>query len=397
MELEVKELIEKGLENVKSEVQKSAGANEIAVKEIKEANEAVKVQVTDLVDRSEKMQSHLDALDVKLQKKGGTLSGEQKSFNDYVAEAISDNAEKLSRLAKSTKIDDTIEMKAAGDMSYASNFVGNAQVPMVTEYRQNVLMQPDKTRYLREIIPGGQTDGSSIWYPRHIGGEGEPKPWKEGEKPQFDFDFDAVNTPVEWIAGFVRVPRQMLDDVKWLTSFLQVNMLKALYKSENKQILNGDGVSPNLLGLMPQAQEYNGTYTPLIEKIVDSVAQVGDNEHDANYILLNHRDAVAIALNKASGSGEYDLPPGTVGYVNGQLSIAGLNVLTMPSSQLATGQYLVGDFNAAQLVTRLSPEIRFFDQDGDNARKNMVTIRIEERVALATYFPKAFVKNKTTV
>ncbi len=187
----------------------------------------------------------------------------------------------------------------------------------------------------------------------------------------------------------------MLDDVKWLESFLRTYMLKSLYKAENDQILNGTGVSPQLKGLMPQAEAYDGDYTLFVEQLVDSAAQVNDNEHDANYILLNNRDAVKIALNKASGSGEYDLPPGTVGYVNGQLTIAGLNVVTLPTSQMARSNYLVGDFTATQLVTRLTPEIRFFEQNKDDVEKNMITIRIEERIALATYFSDAFVKNKT--
>jgi len=399
-ETELTGIIETKFKGLETQLQTAEQKHTTAIGEYKSAVEALQNEFKEMKEKGvssenfEKMQKHLDSLDIKMQGNGGR-SGEQKSFNDNLAETIANNAERISKIAKTKGFDELIEMKAVGDMSYTSNFANNAQVPMVTEYRQNVLVQPDKTKYLREIIPGGQTDGSAIWYPRAKGGEGAPKPWASGTKSQFDFDFDAVNAPVEWIAGFVRVPRQMLDDVKWLTSFLQANMLKALYKAENNQILNGDGVSPNLNGIMPQAEQYNGTFTVPVEQIVDSIAQVGDNEHDANYVLLNHRDAVAIALNKASGSGEYDLPPGTVGYVNGQLSIAGLPVINLPASQMAKGNYLTGDFAASQLITRLNPEIRFFDQDGTNARENMITIRIEERVALATYFPNAYVKNKT--
>lgn len=400
--MDVKELqatIESKFNELNVQVQKSAEDN---AAEVKSQFEAVQNDILALkeagIDKETiaKMQEHIDILDVKLQRKSGTLGGEQKSFNDYLAETLENNAENLARASKSRGLDLTLDMKAAGDMSYTSNFAGNTASTLTTEFRQGVVSHPDKTKYLREIIPGGQTDQSTIWYPKHVGGEGAPAPWKDGSgaKPIFDFDFSSDSATVEWIAGIVRVPRQMLDDVKWLTSFLRANMLKALYKAENNQILNGTGVSPQLKGLMPQAEAYDGAYTTFIEQLVDAAAQVNDNEHDANKILLNNRDAVKIALNKASGSGEYDLPPGTVGYVNGQLTIAGLDVITLPSSQIAANNFLVGDFNASQLVTRLNPEIRFFEQNKDDVEKNMVTIRIEERVALATFFPDAYVKNK---
>lgn len=403
--MEIKELegvIESKFTALNKQVEDSVKSSKTEIGETKSAIEALRGEFESIkeggvtLDQLKALQSHVDGLDCKLQGKSGR-NHESKSFNDIMSETIKENASKLSQAAKTRGVDLTLEMKAAGDMSYTSNFANGSAGPMTTEYRQNVLVRPDKTKYLREIIPGGQTDANMIWYPKHVGGEGSPAPWKDGSgaKPIFDFDFDAASAAVEWVAGIVRVPRQMLDDVKWLESFLRTYMLKSLYKAENDQILNGTGVSPQLKGLMPQAEAYDGEYTLFVEQLVDSAAQVNDNEHDANYILLNNRDAVKIALNKASGSGEYDLPPGTVGYVNGQLTIAGLNVVTLPTSQMARSNYLVGDFTATQLVTRLTPEIRFFEQNKDDVEKNMITIRIEERIALATYFSDAFVKNKT--
>src|SRR5690606_39220647 len=205
------------------------------------------------------------------------------------------------------------------------------------------------------------TQAGAITYPRHTGGEGAPAPWAGGAaKAQIDFDFDAVTAPVQWLEGFVKVPREMLDDVQFLESFLRANLLRQLLKAENEQILNGTGTPPDLHGLVPQAEAYGGSYTNLIEKIVDAAyGQVLENGHNANAVVLNARDAVGIYLNKATGSGEYDLPGG-IGFVNGRLQIAGLNVVAVPTAQMAAGAFLTGDFNAAQLITRLSPEIRFF-------------------------------------
>lgn len=94
-------------------------------------------------------------------------------------------------------------------------------------------------------------------------------------------------------------------------------------------------------------------------------------------------------MNKATGSGEYDNPNGVVGYVNGQLNIAGLNART--TNQMGVGEFLVGNFNHAQLFQRLAPQLRFFEQDQDNVVKNLVTVRIEERIALAILKTTSFV------
>lgn len=395
MNEEIKSAIEAGLAEVKNKVEAATekGRTEIA-EQIKNLQEQITAANANGVDREtvEKMQEHLDSLDIKMQKSGRGGNIEQKSFNELLGEAIEDNAARIQAISKS-RGETSIEMKAAGDMSYASNFAGGVQANATTDYRTAMLPQRDATVYLRDIIPAGTTDAASIWYPVANGGEGAPAPWTEGtDKPIFDFDFTSKSTPVQWIAGIVRVPRAMLDDVKFLKSFLQANMLKALYKAENAQILNGDGTGANLLGLMPQASTYDGNNTILVEQLVDAAyGQLAEKGHNASHIVLNARDAVDIALNKAAGSGEYDLP-GATGFVNGRLTLAGLPVLSMPTTQLAAGNYLVGDFSATQLITRLNPEIRFFEQNEDDVRKNMITIRIEERIALATYYPDAFVK-----
>lgn len=395
--MEVKELLESGLAEVKTKIdqanEKNAGEVKALTDQVSELKSQLEAAKENGVEKSyvEKMQEQLDALDVKMQKGGLNGRNEEKSFNDNLSEIIREKADELKAFAGSTEKSMKLEMKAVGDMSSA-NFAGTSYANLTTDYRQQVLPLADNTIYMRDLLPKGTTQAGSITYPRHTGGEGAPAPWNTGAKPQIDFDFDAVTTPVQWIAGILRIPRQMLDDVQFLESFLRANLLKQLLKAENAQILNGTGVAPNLHGLVPQAQAYNGSYTALIEKIVDAAyGQVVENGHSANAVVLNARDAIGIYLNKASGSGEYDVPGG-VGFVNGRLTIAGLTVVQAPTAQMASGSFLTGDFNAAQLVTRLNPEIRFFEQDVDNVQKNMITVRIEERVALPVYYPNAFVK-----
>lgn len=330
---EIKSALEAGLAEVKDKVDNATKENasqfEAKMAEMQAKLDEAKANGIDK-ETVVKMQEHLDSLDIKMQKKSGNVEG--KSFNENLSEAISERAEEIKSFANSRRKEMRLEMKAVGDMSSA-NFSGTSYANLTTDHRTNVLPLADSTVYLRDLLPKGTTQSGAITYPRHTGGEGAPAPWSSASgtaKAQIDFDFDAVTAPVQWIAGFVKVPREMLDDVAFLESFLRANLLKQLLKAENEQILNGSGTPPNLKGLVTQAQAYGGSYANLIEKIVDAAyGQVLENGHSANAVVLNARDAVGIYLNKANTSGEYDLPGG-IGFVNGRLQIAGLNVVAVP-------------------------------------------------------------------
>ncbi len=49
-----------------------------------------------------------------------------------------------------------------------------------------------------------------------------------------------TDAPAQYIAGFVRISRQMLDDVPAMTSFLQARLLEKYLLAEDAQLLNGN-------------------------------------------------------------------------------------------------------------------------------------------------------------
>lgn len=392
-EMLTKEELHAGLEAVKKATNEAIADKMKAVLEKSEASvKAANDRIEEIAKEKGELEAQLNGLEVKMKDYAANGSRKDEHFNDVMCKAVEENAASLKGFSKGKKT--SIEMKAAGDM-FTTNFSGTSYANITTDYRMGVLPLLTERVWMSDVLPSGTTDAASIWYPRHTGGEGGAAPWlmtnPATAKDEMDFDFDGVNVPVEWIAGFVKVPRAMLDDVKWLQSFLRQNMLLSLKKAENNQILNGNGTSPQLKGIIPQASAYDGDYTIPVERLVDAgYGQVNEADGNANLAILHPRDAVAIALNKASGSGEYDLPPGTIGYINGRLTIAGMTVVQ--TKEVTRGNFLVGDNNASQFITRLSPELRVFEENEDDAKKNLIMLRIEERAALATYYPTWWVK-----
>lgn len=365
----------------------------------KESVQDLEVQLKSLTDANDLSANKIEEIlgIIEHQKK---VESEGKSFNDALEESIFGAEAEIKSIfntsAGSLGFEGArIELKA-GDMSYASNFANDSAKVLTTEYRSGLLMPREQDLYLRNLFPQGKTSKPNLWYPKYTGQVDGPEIWDDTASPrlakkQFAFNFDSAQANVYWIAGIVKIPREMLEDLEWLNSFLRQHMLKALYRSENYQLLHGTGVK-ELEGLLTIAKEYDGTATIPVERIVDAAyGQIVDNSHSPTNILLSSRDAITIAFNKAQGSGEYNLPPGVVGYVDGRLTIAGLPVTTLPANVLDRGTFLTGDFTTSQFVTRMVPELRFFEQNQDDVEKNMITARIEERVALVNYYDNAYV------
>lgn len=401
MELDIKselEALKKDLTEkfeAKSKVDLQNAIEEVETK-YKGQSEKIDTEIEALKDdfqkRSLAMQDHLDKLDIRLKQAGGEKNFETKTFNEYLAEVIMENKEAIQNFKKNSP-ELAMEFKAVGDMSIAANFPGST--PFTQDVRNALIVNPYDRVWLSDYLPQGNTTKSSIIYPKENGGEGGAATWVvgSGDKPQMDFDLTTQTSYVKWIAGYVIVDRDMLDDIEWLLSYLQSKMLISLKVAENNFILNGTSDSNPVQGLIDVATAYDGTFTAAVDKIVDAAyGQIPEDTfefYQGNTAILNVRDGVKIGLNKAEGSGEYDLPPGTVAFENGRLRVAGLNIAT--TTQLGADNFLAFDRTATLLVNRLNPELRMFE-DSTLAKQNKVMFRIEERITLVIFNDDAIVK-----
>lgn len=360
---------------------KAKGAYDLELKAVKDQFQ----------EQSKAMQKHLDDMDVRLQMAKGNAPEEIKTFNQVLGETIKENAEAIKNFKQGDNL--VLEMKAVGDMSIAANFPGST--PFNQEVRNNLIRSPYDRVWLSDLLPQGTTTKGSVIYPKENGGEGGAATWVTGSgpKPAMDFDFTSQTAFVKWIAGTVTIDREMLDDLDWMTSYLQSKMLISLKVAENNFILNGTTDSNPVQGLNTVATAYDGAFTAAVDKIVDSAyGQIPEDTfefYQGNTAILNVRDAVKIGLNKAEGSGEYDLPSGTVVFQNGALSVAGLQMAT--TTQLGADNFLTFDKTATLLINRLKPELRIYE-DSTLAKDNKIMLRIEERVTLAIFNNQAIVK-----
>lgn len=394
----VEEKVSLAKKNWQSEVEKKGQEFEQklikAIEDLKSESKEAEVKIEDV---KKALQKDFDDLALKMNEKDQKST--QVSFKDAVSKGVEKQLEEIKGNARARR-ETIVDLKSMGFENFTNYDT------FVQDIRNQVVPTMEESFHVRNILGRGTTTGSTLYYPKATGKTGTgPGAWDYDRttvantvvKPAFAMNFERVTAPVEWIAGILTLPIEMLEDLSWLTSYLATYAPIELLKEEDDQILNGDGTGNTLNGLINTAEAYSGSYTVGIERIIDAAyGQLGEDNFDTpTNVLLNPRDIVSIMLNKASTSGEYNLPNGTVGVVGGRLQIGGLTV--NKTNKITQGNFLVGDFlRGAALVTRSAMQLRFFDQNKDNVEKNMMTIRIEERVALPKFYENAFVYGTLT-
>lgn len=317
----------------------------------------------------------------------------KKSFNSLLTEGIQENFDEIRKLSKGGKV--SFDLKSVADMTFATNF--STADTSVAFNRPGIIELPKRKLHIRELLQGGgMGDKSTFDYVKEVAGEEGPETVAEGSaKNQFDLDLQEVSVPAQYIAGYIRISRKMLDDVTGMTTFLNSRLLELLLREEDDQLINGDGTSPNISGITDTgnftapASPYTATVD--VEQLVQAIAQLESYDREANGILLSPADYWNIALTKGATSGDYSLPPGIVVVgEDGILRIGGVPVYR--STAMAADKYIVGDWvMGANLITREPARVEFFVQDGTNVRENKVTVRVEERIAFPIYGDNYFI------
>ena len=327
----------------------------------------------------------LKATVAKIDEKAGILTTavkqEVKSFNSLLADAIADSTDLIGDMYKSnTSKKFATSLKAVGDMSFANNFTNADR--SVSDLRPGIEIIPSRKLHIRDLLSQGTMSTRDFIYVRETVGEGAVTYWQSGAKSQIDFDLTETTATARTIAGYVTVPKEMLADVAALTSFLQMRLMQKYLNAEDQQILYGAGTGVQLNGLTVAATGTASSATRIYDKIVLTAANIASNDFQANAVLVDPVSFAQMTLNQTTAK-EYSYPI-NFNAANGTMQIAGLQVFQ--STAVTAGNFLIGDWaSAAQLLIREAPNVQFSTEEGTNFTKNLVTIRVEGRVALPIY------------
>lgn len=395
--MELKEVLEQKLnalgDQIDSKINSATEAQKTNLKG--ELDNLKQNEIAKLTADYAELQKQLNAIDVKTNRiKGGDITL-AKNFDNALIEAIKSDAGFKAFQARQSKsfsmnLTGHSMFTKAGDMVTGNSFTGEVTAPTRVP---GIITDPDRAQHVRDFIAQATTDSDRVYYVRESAFEDNTATRGEAStKPQSDFELTQEEAPVRKIATYVRMSTEMLNDTPGLVSYLTTRLPKKLRLEEDDQILYGNGTAPNLEGITAVASAYVDTLADAdvnrFDVLVKAISQARADEYVANAIMLNPADWYSMLLTK-DGEGAYVFPE-SARFGGVAPRIAGVPIIA--NTAIASGDFLVGDFaSGVQLFDRLQANVRFFEQDQDNAIKNMITVVAEERLALAIYRPTAFI------
>jgi HK97 family phage major capsid protein len=269
---------------------------------------------------------------------------------------------------------------------------GVAQGVVEPQRLPGIDVMPKQRLFIRDLIAPGRTTSPAIFWVQQTGFTNAARVVAENTaKPYSDIQFDTKITPVTTIAHMFKASKQILDDFAQLQSTIDAEMRYGLKYAEESEILFGDGTGVHLHGIVPQAEAYSAAFEPdamtQIDQLRLAMLQSQLARLPASGHVLHFTDWAKIELTKDT-LGRY--------IIGNPLSLAGPTLWGLPvvATELAAflGKFLTGAFQTgAQIFDREDANVVISTENADDFEKNMISIRCEERLALAVKRPEAFI------
>jgi HK97 family phage major capsid protein len=310
---------------------------------------------------------------------------------------FSENAGQFKSLERVSKGGFSLNTKAVGTMTLPVN-IGSDWASKIAGLSNTILTDPLRTIHLRDLMRTSVIEQNGVFkFAKKSGGEGAVGIQTEGSsKSQIDYDFTISEVTPKTIAVFSRISKQMLSRLSWLQNFVSTQMVTDLQNFEDDQLMDIAGTS-DFSGLWENATTYVPSGSVVAgsnrwDKLANAVAQLRAARFTPNAILVNPIDQMELLINKESGAG-YSFP---ALIASGNLSVAGVPVIA--TDIMPVNSFMVADLaKGAELLFEDNINTEFSYEDADNFTKNLVTVRVEESVALPIYYGSAMRKGTFVV
>lgn len=353
----------------------AAGAKQTADEAITAVNEA-KARLDEI---EQKLVRRAGDADKPIVKSLGQFVTDQKSVKDFLASRRGSVSVETKAIISSLTTDAD---GSAGDLIVPDRIPG-----IVSPFLRKMTV--------RDLLSPGRTNTSAIQYVKESGYTNSAATVTETAgtaKAQSEIKFEVVNGAVTTIAHWVLATRQILDDVPMLQSYINERLIWGLKYVEDNQLLNGGGTGTDLNGIYTQATASTAnlavvTAPTFLDVLRAAMLQAALANIPPTGIVLNPTDWFKIdTLKDTAGAYIIGNPQDAT-----QPRVWGLPVVE--TAAMTVDKFLVGAFKGgAQIFDRMDAVVEISTEDSDNFRKNLVTIRAEERLALAVYNTLAFVK-----
>lgn len=253
---------------------------------------------------------------------------------------------------------------------------------------------------VRDLLNVGETSQGIVYFIKESSFTNAADTVAEGgEKPDATLATTSSSATVKKIAVTLKVTDEMWNDFPMLRDYVNTRLRFMVQQKEEDQLLNGSGSGNNITGLLNtsgiQTQAKGGdTNLDAIHKAITKIRTPTTGGYEPNGIIMSPTDYQLIRLAKDSSSQYYGGGPFEAGsYGNGGFKEMarpwGLPVVV--TTAISAGTALVGAFDTgAQIWQREGISVEATNTNEDDFNFNRISLRIEERLALAVYAPGAF-------
>ena len=266
--------------------------------------------------------------------------------------------------------------KAVGDPEPISSGLGGAvdytRLPGITD------LTYAKKPTLLDFITRGTTESAYLEYRQLIAVNAAAAVVPEkGLKPLSQLTTSMSNAAAYTIADGIKVTNQELADDGVIASLLNSVLTRNIWLKVEDLLLNGTGTNEpkgilNASGILQE--DFTTDLVTTIRKGITRLRQTSDTE--VQVVILSPEDDEALDLLQDANKRYYGGGP----FQSGPSTIWGRPRAV--SSKVPVGTALMGDFSAVQLLEREGLSVQAFNQNEDDARRNLTYIRAELRELL---------------
>lgn len=367
------------LDKLEKQIGDFAERSEKEIKELGRVNENTEQALKKLGDQQREIADRL----LQIEQKGGAQAEEAKAAPSWGSQLIDTKAYKSF---------------VAGDQAKARVEVKNTLVGsdanVAPDRSGRIVPGAFQPLNLEALLPSSPTSSNAIEFTKEASFTNNAAEASEGaQKGESALTWSLVNMPISTVAHFIKISKQLAADAPALAAYVNSRMVYGVNRKVEIQLAVGDGTSPNISGMFD-----TGNYTAhgyanadlgstlkklvLIRKVIADLWAAG---YPADAILLNAADWAAIEIELLTTSaGQNRLSYDAAG--NARL----WGIPVVQSVGVTADTFLVGAFQQAYMVhNREGVVVELSDSDGDNFQKNLITVRAERRLALATEVPAA--------
>lgn len=304
---------------------------------------------------------------------------------------------------------DEVERRYGGGPDQSRALVTTPVVtPLIQPQRLPGIIAPDfRELRVRDVFTNGRTDSNTIEFVKETGRTNNATEVAEatslttGLKPESGFALATDSAPVRTIATMIYITRTALADAAQMETYIDQLLRRFIEEREDRQLLLGDGVSPNLRGLnaTPGILNLNGAYfTTTVPNKLDRLRRAKTRVRIAgrgrvSAFLLNPENLEefeTLKTNATAGNNEYAaLGGGPFG------GAAGRTIWGTPfveNEDLAVNTAWAVDGRAAAVFDRMDAQIYITDSNRDLFERNIITILCESRLAFPVFRPETIAK-----